>query len=318
MVSNPEFLREGSAIEDFTNPDRVVVGTEEERAQAAMLDVYAALKAAGTPILLTRRRTAELIKYASNAFLAAKLTFINEVADLCEEVGADIDEVSEGVGLDSRIGPKFLKAGPGYGGSCFPKDTLALLRTAQDYGVGMRMVETTVSVNEARKRRMALKIMDALDGSAEGSVIAMLGLTFKANTDDMRASPSIPVVELLQRAGATVRAYDPEGIKQARALMSDVEFVDDPYICVMGCDAVVLMTDWEELTQLDLDKLRGLVRKPIFVDLRNAYDAETLEKHGFSAVGVGRSARSVSDDDRTPSAGGVANGKPDLLLMSAG
>lgn len=314
VVSNPEFLREGSAIEDFTKPDRVVIGTEDERAREIMLAVYEQVRANGQPILITKRRTAELIKYAANAFLAAKLSFINEIADLCEHVDADVDEVAEGIGLDSRIGAKFLKAGPGFGGSCFPKDTLALLRTAQDHGVDMRLVETTVSVNDARKRRMALKIMDAVGGSVEGKTVAVLGLTFKANTDDMRASPSLPVVELLQRAGATVRAYDPEGMPQARPLMSDVEFTDDPYTCAKGCDAVVLMTDWDEFQSLDLERLRGLVRTPVFVDLRNVYAPDKLVKHGFTAVGIGRSTQTGADDGRhapaQPPAAHSGNGSP--------
>ncbi len=295
VVSNPEFLREGSAIADFTRPDRVVIGTEEPRARAAMLEVYERVEAAGLPILVTKRRTAELIKYTANAFLATKLTFINEMADLCEHVGADIDDVAQGVGLDTRIGDKFLKAGPGYGGSCFPKDTLALLRTAQDHGVALRLVEDTVSVNEARKRRMALKVIDAAGGSVTGKTIAVLGLTFKANTDDMRASPSIPLVELLQRAGAHVRAYDPEGMDQARMLMEDVEFSTGPYECAANADAVVLMTDWHELTQLDLDRLHGVMRSPAFIDLRNAYAPELLEAHGFTAIGIGRSSKSHPD-----------------------
>ncbi|MDQ3559530.1 MAG: UDP-glucose/GDP-mannose dehydrogenase family protein, partial [Pseudomonadota bacterium] len=234
VVSNPEFLREGTAIADFQRPDRVVIGTDDPRARDVMMEIYRPLEAAGTPIVVTQRRTAELIKYAANAFLATKITFINEMADLCEQVGADIQDVSLGVGLDHRIGAEFLNAGPGYGGSCFPKDTLALLRTAQDFGVGLRLVEQTVAVNNARKRHMARKVIAAAGGSVEGLTVAVLGLTFKPNTDDMREAPSVSLIAALQRAGARIRAHDPQGMQHAKAILEDVTFHDDPYQCAHG------------------------------------------------------------------------------------
>lgn len=290
VVSNPEFLREGSAIEDFKYPDRVVIGTSDPRARAVMMELYRDLRQAGTPIVLTGRRTAELIKYTANAFLATKITFINDIANLCEKVGADVGELAHGVGLDSRIGARFLAAGPGYGGSCFPKDTAALVRTAQDYGVCLRLVEDTMAINDARKRAMARKVIDAMGGSVEGRTVAVLGLTFKPNTDDMREAPSLSLIEALQRSGAAVRAHDPVGMPQAALHLDGVAFVDDPYRCVEGADAVVLMTEWESLCRLDIAQLRRLMRTPRFIDLRNAYDAAQIVPHGFCFTGVGRGA----------------------------
>jgi UDPglucose 6-dehydrogenase len=291
VVSNPEFLREGSAIADFQQPDRVVIGTDDERARDVMMQIYEPLCGTSVTIVTTERRTAELIKYAANAFLAAKVTYINEIADLCEHVGAQIDDVARGVGLDSRIGTQFFNAGPGYGGSCFPKDTLALLRTAQDYGVNLRLVENAIAVNEARKRRMARKVIDAVGGTAEGRIIAVLGLAFKPNTDDMREAPSLPLIEALQRAGAHIRAYDPEAMAQAKLLLEDVVFTSNPYECAAGADAVVLVTDWDYLKSLNLEQLHSVMRSPIFIDLRNAYPQEVLEHHGFAVFGVGRPTR---------------------------
>ena len=291
VVSNPEFLREGSAISDFQQPDRVVIGTEDNRARDVMMQIYRPLCGTQVKIVLTERRTAELIKYAANAFLAVKVTFINEIADLCEQVGAQIDDVAHGVGLDSRIGTQFLNAGPGYGGSCFPKDTLALLRTAQDHGVNLRLVENAIAVNEARKRRMARKVIDAIGGTAEGRIIAVLGLAFKANTDDMREAPSVPLIEALQRAGAQIRAYDPEATEQAKLLLEDVTFAANPYDCAAGADAIVLVTDWDNLKSLNLEHLHSVMRSPVFIDLRNVYPQEVLEHHGFAVFGVGRPTR---------------------------
>lgn len=291
VVSNPEFLREGSAIADFMEPDRVIVGTEDESARQILATLYGRLDLSRSALVFTARRTAELIKYASNAFLAMRISFINEMADLCEKVGADVMDVSLGMGLDKRIGRSFLSAGPGYGGSCFPKDTLALLRTAQDNGVALRLVEDTVVVNEARKRRMALKVAEALDGDVHGKTIAVLGLTFKANTDDMRDAPSVPLIEALQRGGARIRAHDPEGMPRASEILADVEFISDPYETAEGADAVVLVTDWPSLTRLDLRRLASRMRGRVFVDLRNAYTPADMERHGFSFHAIGRPAR---------------------------
>lgn len=288
VASNPEFLREGSAIGDFQRPDRVVVGANDSRASELLQALYEPLRSRGVPVVATDRRTAELIKYASNAFLAVKISYINEMADLCESVGADVREVALGMGLDHRIGAGFLNAGPGYGGSCFPKDTLALLRTSQDHGVPMRMVQESVAVNDARKRRMALKVIDALDGSAEGVTVAILGLTFKPDTDDMREAPSIPLIEALQRAGARIRAHDPEGIDNARAILDEVEFFDDPYECAAGADVAVLMTDWKSLKALDLGRLGDTMQRRALVDLRNAFDPAEAARHGFSLSAIGR------------------------------
>ncbi|EHK54234.1 UDP-glucose dehydrogenase family protein [Allomesorhizobium alhagi] len=294
VASNPEFLREGSAIDDFLFPDRVVVGVEGPRALEALTALYSPLARANTPVVVTQRRAAELIKYAANAFLATKITFINELADLCEQVGTDIDDLALGIGLDHRIGQSFLKAGPGYGGSCFPKDTLALLRTAQDYGIALRVVEETVAANEARKRKMALKVIDAVGGDVEGLTIAVLGLTFKPDTDDMRDAPSIPLIETLQRFGAKIRAHDPVGMKNAARVLENVMLLDDPYECVRDADAAVVVTEWESVRQLDLDLMRQLMRSPILVDLRNVFGRGAAQA-GFQVSSVGRPASTQSD-----------------------
>jgi UDPglucose 6-dehydrogenase len=291
VVSNPEFLREGAAIEDFKRPDRIVVGTEDEAAAELMREVYRPLYLNKAPLMFTSRRTAELIKYAANAFLATKITFINEVADLCESVGADVQDVARGIGLDNRIGPKFLHAGPGYGGSCFPKDTLALLKTAEDHQAPLRIVESVVKVNDARKRAMGRKVVQALGGEARGRVVALLGLTFKPNTDDMRDAPSLSIVQALQDSGASVRGFDPEGIEQARSLMPGVEFFDSPYRAAEGADAVVLVTEWDVLRALDLRRLARSMAQPVFVDLRNVYPPEEVEEAGLDWFGVGRPPR---------------------------
>ncbi|MCR4267843.1 UDP-glucose/GDP-mannose dehydrogenase family protein [Nitratireductor sp. ZSWI3] len=288
VVSNPEFLREGSAINDFLRPDRVIVGTEEEEAQAPMLALYRRLAEAEVPVLVTKRRSAELIKYASNAFLATKITFINELADLCEQLGIDVNELSLGVGLDHRIGNSFLNAGPGYGGSCFPKDTLALLRTAQDFGVALRIVEETVVANEARKRKMALKVIDAVGGDVEGMTIAVLGLTFKPDTDDMRDAPSVPLIETLQRFGAHIRAYDPAGMPNAARLLDRVEFATDAYECARKADAAVVVTEWDVFRRIDLARLRQTMRSAHLVDLRNLFPRTVAEAAGFLFTSIGR------------------------------
>jgi UDPglucose 6-dehydrogenase len=288
VVSNPEFLREGAAIEDFKRPDRIVVGTESEDAAEIMREIYRPLYLNRAPLLFTSRRTAELTKYAANAFLATKITFINEIADLCEVVGADVQDVARGIGLDNRIGSKFLHAGPGYGGSCFPKDTLALLKTAEDQQAPLRIVEAVVAVNEARKRAMGRKVIQALGGEARGRIVALLGLTFKPNTDDMRDAPSLSIVQALQDAGAQVRGYDPEGIEQARPLMPDVEFHTSPYAAADGAHAVVLVTEWDVLRALDLERLARTMAEPVFVDLRNVYPPEDAVAAGLRWFGVGR------------------------------
>ncbi len=287
VVSNPEFLREGAAINDFKRPDRVVVGTEDERARAVMSELYRPLSLNETPILFTSRRTSELTKYAANAFLAMKITFINEMADLCEALDADVQQVARGIGLDKRIGSKFLNAGPGYGGSCFPKDTLALVRTAADAGAPMRLVETTVHVNDARKRSMADKIIAALGGDAKGKRVGILGLTFKPNTDDMRDAPSLEIVPALIAAGAVVQAYDPEG-HEARQLLRDVEFKSGPYEAAEDADVLVIVTEWDQFRALDLDRVKLLMRKPLVVDLRNIYRPAEMLRHGFEYKSVGR------------------------------
>jgi UDPglucose 6-dehydrogenase len=288
VVSNPEFLREGAAIEDFKRPDRIVVGTDDERAAEIMREVYRPLYLNKAPLIFTSRRTAELIKYAANAFLATKITFINEIADLCEVVGADVQDVSRGIGLDNRIGSKFLHAGPGYGGSCFPKDTLALLKTAEDNQTPLRIVESVAKVNDARKRAMGRKVIQALGGEARGRTVALLGLTFKPNTDDMRDAPSISIVQALQDSGAHVRGYDPEGIEQARPMLPGVEFCDDPYVAADGADAVVLVTEWDVLRALDLKRLAASMAQPILVDLRNVYPPEDVVGAGLRWHGIGR------------------------------
>ena len=289
VVSNPEFLREGAAIQDFKHPDRIVIGTDDPRARQVMAELYRPLYLNQAPILYTGRRTAELIKYAANAFLATKITFINEIADLCERLGADVQEVARGIGLDNRIGSKFLHAGPGFGGSCLPKDILALVKTAQDQATPLRVVETVAAVNDARKRAMARKVAAAV-GNLRGKTIAILGLTFKPNTDDMREAPSVPLVTALQDFGARVRAYDPVGVEQARGVLTDVTFCDGPYACADGADAVVIVTEWEQFRALDLDRLKAVMAAPVVVDLRNIYRAEEMVGRGFIYESVGRSA----------------------------
>ncbi|MDB5672045.1 MAG: UDP-glucose/GDP-mannose dehydrogenase family protein [Alphaproteobacteria bacterium] len=291
VVSNPEFLREGAAIEDFKRPDRIVLGTENAEAEELMREIYRPLYLNKAPLLFTSRRTAELIKYAANAFLATKITFINEIADLCEAVGAEVQDVARGIGLDNRIGGKFLHAGPGYGGSCFPKDTLALLKTAEDHQAPLRIVESVVKVNDTRKRAMGRKVVQALGGEARGRTVALLGLTFKPNTDDMRDAPSLSIVRALQDAGANVRGYDPEGIDQARPMMPGVDFFDNPYLAAEQADAVVLVTEWDELRALDLRRLARTMAQPLFVDLRNVYPPEDVEEAGLRWFGIGRPAR---------------------------
>ncbi|MFN3932868.1 MAG: UDP-glucose dehydrogenase family protein [Brevundimonas sp.] len=288
VVSNPEFLREGAAIEDFKRPDRIVVGAEDPRAQAVMREIYRPLNLNETPILFTGRRTSELIKYAANAFLAMKITFINEMADLCEKVGADVQQVARGIGLDNRIGSKFLHAGPGYGGSCFPKDTLALVRTAVDAGAPVRLIETTVEVNDARKKAMAGKVAAALDGELAGKTVALLGLTFKPNTDDMRDAPSLDVAPALIAMGATVQAFDPEGMKEAAHLLPGVVFRDGPYEAVEGADVVVILTEWDQFRALDLNRVKQVMRQPVMVDLRNVYRPDDMRARGFRYVSIGR------------------------------
>ncbi|AJP72598.1 UDP-glucose dehydrogenase family protein [Sphingomonas hengshuiensis] len=289
VVSNPEFLREGAAIEDFKRPDRVVVGTDDEAAREVMRAIYRPLSLnQSAPVLFVGRRTSELIKYAANAFLAVKITFINEIADLCEQVGADVQEVSRGIGMDNRIGGKFLHAGPGYGGSCFPKDTLALMKTAADNETPLRIVEATVQVNDSRKRAMGRKVIKAMGGDVRGKTVAILGLTFKPNTDDMRDAPSLSVIGALQDAGATIRAYDPEGFEQARPLLPGVEFSASPYAAAEGADALVIVTEWDEFRALDLDRMRETLATPLLVDLRNIYPPAEAEKAGFKLVGVGK------------------------------
>lgn len=288
VVSNPEFLREGAAIQDFKRPDRIVVGTEDERARAVMTELYRPLYLNRSPIMFTGRRTAELIKYAANAFLATKITFINEIADLAEKAGADVQEIARGIGLDNRIGSKFLHAGPGYGGSCFPKDTLALLKTGLDHDTPLRIVEAVVAVNDNRKRAMARKVSHALNGDIRGKTIAVLGLTFKPNTDDMREAPSIPLIAALQDMGAKVRAYDPVGIEQSREFLKDVTYCKDPYDCAEGASALVIVTEWEQFRALDFVRLKGAMARPVLVDLRNIYRPDELARHGFAYEGVGR------------------------------
>jgi UDPglucose 6-dehydrogenase len=290
VVSNPEFLREGAAIRDFKLPDRVVVGADDPRARDVMRELYRPLYLNETPILFTQRRTSELIKYAANAFLAAKITFINEIADLCEKVGADVQEVSRGIGLDNRIGRKFLHAGPGYGGSCFPKDTLALVRTAQEAGAPLSIVEAVVDANAARKRRMAERVIAACGGSVAGKRIALLGLTFKPNTDDMRDAPSLDIVQTLTAAGATVAAFDPEGMEEAEKLLGKdgVEYVAGPYEAAKDADALVIVTEWDAFRALDLARLKAVMAGHVVVDLRNIYDPAQMRDRGFAYHSVGR------------------------------
>jgi UDPglucose 6-dehydrogenase len=295
VVSNPEFLREGSAIEDFMRPDRVVIGTDSEDAKVLMRALYRPLSLIETPILFTNRETAELIKYATNAFLATKISFINELADLCEVVGADVRDVSRGMGLDGRIGRKFLHPGPGYGGSCFPKDTLALVRTAQEAGTPVRIVEAVIDINFERKKAMAKRVMTACGGSVEGKLIAVLGLTFKPNTDDMRESPSLDIIPALQVAGAEVRAFDPAGMEEAKTLLDDVTWCTDAYDALNGTDAVVIVTEWNEFRSLDFARMKETMKSPILVDLRNIYDAEDVVSSGIAYSCVGRPDATADD-----------------------
>lgn len=288
VVSNPEFLREGAAIEDFKRPDRIVVGTDDERARDVMTEVYRPLFLNQSPLLFVSRRTAELIKYASNGFLAMKITFINEMADLCEAVGADVQEVARGIGLDNRIGPKFLNAGPGYGGSCFPKDALALVKTAQQYDSPVRLLETTIKINDDRKHSMAHKIVGCCGGDVRGKVIAILGLTFKPNTDDMRDAPSIAIIRALQDNGAHIRAYDPQGMDEAEKLFDDVHYARDAYDAAEGADAIVIVTEWEAFRALDLERIKSLMATPVLVDLRNIYRTSEMKQLGFTYSGIGR------------------------------
>src|SRR5215468_870393 len=281
VVSNPEFLREGAAIHDFKHPDRIVIGLEDERAKDVMAGIYRPLFLNQAPIVYTGRRTAELIKYAANAFLATKITFINEIADLCEKVGADVQEVARGIGLDNRIGPKFLHAGPGFGGSCFPKDVRALIKTGQDFAAPLRIVETVAAVNDQRKRAMARKVSGALGGNMRGKLIAVLGLTFKPNTDDLREAPSIPLITALRDMGAKVRAYDPAGMTHAQAEFPDVAFAD-------GADALVIVTEWEQFRALDLDRVKAVMKQPVLIDLRNVYRPAEMAELGFVYDSVGR------------------------------
>ncbi|MFV0644422.1 MAG: UDP-glucose dehydrogenase family protein [Sphingomonadaceae bacterium] len=290
VVSNPEFLREGAAIGDFKRPDRIVIGAEDDFGREVMREVYRPLFLNESPILFTSRRSSELIKYAANAFLATKITFINEMADLCEKVGANVQDVSRGIGMDNRIGSKFLHAGPGYGGSCFPKDTLALLKTAEDYESPVRIVESVVKVNESRKRAMGRKVIDALGGMdlARGKKVALLGLTFKPNTDDMRDSPSIAIAQTLIDAGVRVSAFDPEGMEQARPLMPDVEMVRDAYAAIDGADAITIVTEWDAFRALDLSRVKQLAKAPVLVDLRNIYKPADMKEAGFTYTSIGR------------------------------
>ena len=288
VASNPEFLREGAAIQDFKHPDRIVVGSDDDRARKVLAEIYRPLYLNEPPIIFVSRRTAELIKYASNAFLAAKITFINEMADLCEQVGADVQEVARGMGLDNRIGAKFLHAGPGFGGSCFPKDTSALIKTAHDHGVPLRLVETVSAVNEQRKRAMARKVVQALGGSVRGKTVAVLGLTFKPNTDDTRDSPAIPLITALHDLGAAVRGYDPAGMEQAKPLLPDVHYCQSAYSAAEGADAVVIATEWEQFRALDLGRLKKVMTQPVIVDLRNIYRSDEMRRAAFRYIPVGR------------------------------
>src|SRR4051794_31524452 len=290
VASNPEFLREGAAIRDFKFPDRIVVGTSDERGRKVLSDVYRPLSLNQAPLMFTERRTAELIKYAANAFLATKITFINEIADLCEKAGANVQEVARGIGLDNRIGPKFLHAGPGFGGSCFPKDTRALIKIAQDHDVQLRIVEAVLGVNDNRKRAMARKVAAAAGGSLRGKTIAVLGLTFKPDTDDMREAPSIPLVTGLLDMGAKIRAHDPVGMEQARKELPDIEYCDDPYECARGADVMVIVTEWAQFRALDLARLKKEMAGSIMVDLRNIYSQQEMDACGFIYESVGRGA----------------------------
>jgi UDPglucose 6-dehydrogenase len=288
VASNPEFLREGAAIRDFKFPDRVVIGTSDERAHKVLDDIYRPLSINQAPLMFTGRRTAEMIKYAANAFLATKITFINEMADLAEKVGANVQEVARGIGLDNRIGTKFLHAGPGFGGSCFPKDTRALVKIALDHDVHLRIVEAVLAVNDNRKRAMARKVSGAVGGNLRGKTVAVLGLTFKPDTDDMREAPSIPLVTGLLDMGAKVRAHDPVGMEMARRELPDIEYCDDPYLCARGADALVLVTEWAQYRAIDLERLKNELAHPVVIDLRNVYRPEDMAAHGFIYDSVGR------------------------------
>ena len=290
VASNPEFLREGSAIEDFMRPDRVVIGTEVDRAVEVLRQLYRPLYLLETPILFTKMETAELIKYAANTFLAAKITFINEIANLCEKVGANVQDVARGIGLDGRIGNKFLHAGPGYGGSCFPKDTLALVQTAKDHGAPLSIIEAVVRANDQRKPEMAAKIVAACGGSVDGKTIAVLGLTFKPNTDDMRDSPSLDIIPALLAAGATIRAYDPEGMAEAAKLLDGIEYCDDAYETLPGADVLAIVTEWNAFRALDMPRVKDLMKAPVLVDMRNIYDPENMAELGFTYISIGRPA----------------------------
>jgi UDPglucose 6-dehydrogenase len=292
VASNPEFLREGAAIRDFKFPDRIVVGTHDERARKVISEIYRPLYLNKAPVIFTSRRTAELTKYAANAFLATKITFINEIADLAEKVGADVQEIARGIGLDNRIGSKFLHAGPGFGGSCFPKDTRALIKTAQDHDAPMRIVEAVLAVNENRKRAMARKVASVFGGTLRGKTVSVLGLTFKPNTDDMRESPSIPLITALQDLGAKIRAYDPEGMEQSKTELSEICYCDGPYSCADGADALVIVTEWEQFRALDLDRLKRAMACPVIIDLRNIYQPQDVIAHGFRYESVGRNTQS--------------------------
>jgi UDPglucose 6-dehydrogenase len=298
VVSNPEFLREGAAIHDFKHPDRVVVGTDDERAKKVVAEIYRPLSLNQAPLLFTTRRTAELIKYAANAFLATKITFINEIADLCEKVGADVQEVARGIGLDNRIGGKFLHAGPGFGGSCFPKDVRALIKTAQDHEVPLRILEAVASVNDTRKRAMARKVSGMFAGTLRGKTVAVLGLTFKPNTDDMREAPSLALITALQDMGAHIRVFDPAGMDQAQGMLKDVVYCESAYACAEEADALVIATEWEQFRALELPRLRDLMACPVVVDLRNVYRPEEMYRHGFAYASVGRPlvAPALTDD----------------------
>jgi UDPglucose 6-dehydrogenase len=290
VASNPEFLREGAAIRDFKYPDRIVVGTEDDRARKVIAEIYRPLYLNQAPIMYTSRRTAELIKYAANAFLATKITFINEIADLAERVGADVQEVARGIGLDNRIGGKFLHAGPGFGGSCFPKDTRALVKTAEDHAVPLRIVEAVLAVNDARKRAMARKVAAVFGGNLRNRTIGVLGLAFKPNTDDMREAPSIPLITALLDLGAKVQAYDPVSMEQAKLELPDITYCENPYSCAAKADALVIVTEWEQFRALDMDRLKKEMAQPVIVDLRNVYRPDEIAKYGFTYASVGRQA----------------------------
>jgi UDPglucose 6-dehydrogenase len=297
VASNPEFLREGSAIQDFMRPDRVVIGTDSEHARTVLRSLYRPLYLVEKPVLFTSLESAELIKYAANAFLATKITFINEIADLCEAVGADVQDIARGIGLDGRIGGKFLHAGPGFGGSCFPKDCQALVRTAEIAKAPLAIVDTVLRVNDARKRRMAQRIIEACGGDVAGKTLAVLGLTFKPNTDDMRDSPSLSILPALQEAGATVRAFDPEGMDEAKKQMPDLDYCGDAYETMQGADALVLLTEWNEFRALDLKRVKGLLRVPVVIDLRNIYKPEEMSAAGIAYFSIGRPPAAEPGDE---------------------